>query len=58
MSDDDKILNGLDGALSELMQCATQMHELFMSFVTAGFERPEALYLVAQMARGGGGHDV
>lgn len=40
--------------VSALAEGAAQMHELFSSYVNAGFTEQQALYLVGQLLRQGG----
>lgn len=37
--------------VSQLAEAATQMHEMFVSYVNAGFTDQQALYLVGQMVQ-------
>ena len=37
----------------EMAQAATAMHEMFLSYLAAGFTEGQALYLVACLACGG-----
>lgn len=37
--------------LTPLHQAAQQIHEMFMSYIAAGFSRSEALYLIAELLR-------
>lgn len=41
--------------ISELAAAASQLHELFISYVNAGFNERQALYLVGQVLRGASG---
>lgn len=45
------------GGMTELMQAAVQLHELFTSLMIAGFTEQQALYLIGQhiIAAGKGG---
>lgn len=45
MPDDDEDLMPAE-PMSEMAEGAAQLHELFESYVRAGFRRPEALYIV------------
>lgn len=42
-----------ENPFSQLAQAAMQMHELFTSYLQAGFSERQALYLVACVACGG-----
>lgn len=48
MSGDPK-MEGPASPMTALMQGAAQIHEIFTSYVAAGFNRREALYLVGQI---------
>lgn len=48
MGDDDK---GPDNPIGALLDAAISMHEMFTSFVAAGFTEQQALYLVGQSLR-------
>lgn len=49
MSDDELPVS----PLSEMAQAAAAMHELFTSYLRAGFTEPQALYLLACAVCGG-----
>lgn len=40
--------------LTELGQAAQQMHELYLTWIDAGFTESQALYLLAQVIRSAG----
>lgn len=44
----------MNDPIGELTTHAINLHEVFESFIQAGFLREEALYLVGQMLRGPG----
>jgi hypothetical protein len=39
--------------VTELMALAAQTHEMFLSYLAAGFTEPQALYLVASVITAG-----
>jgi hypothetical protein len=45
-----------DDPLTELGQAAVQLHELFCSYVAAGFTEQQALYLIGKLISGSAGH--
>jgi len=45
--------DGPQDPFSALAEGAAQVHELFLSYVLAGFSEPQALYLVACVMTGG-----
>lgn len=51
MSDDNNTEKGPKNPISVLLEAAISMHELYVSFVAAGFTEAQALTLVAQTLR-------
>lgn len=51
MSDNNPEDKGPNNPISVLLEAAISMHELYVSFVTAGFTEAQALTLVAQTLR-------
>lgn len=47
--DNDPVTDGL----TALMSSAAMAHEMFLSYVAAGFTEPQAIYLVAQILTAG-----
>lgn len=43
--------------MTELQTMANQMHEVYESFLQAGFTAKQALYLTGQMLKSGGEND-
>jgi len=42
---------GMLEPFTNLLEAAVAMHEMYVTYVEAGFEKDEALYLVAQILR-------
>lgn len=51
MSDDNQDDKGPNNPISVLLEAAISMHELYVSFIAAGFTEAQALTLVAQTLR-------
>jgi len=51
MSEENKSEEGPKNPISVLLEAAISMHELYVSFVAAGFTEAQALTLVAQTLR-------